>query len=649
MSSPTLANQSKSLRLNLLEETRFEKLPVTVYKDQHVASKVVAQRIASLIRQKQKAGTFAILGLATGATPVGVYAELVRMHKEENLSFQNVITFNLDEYFPMQPEAAQSYVSFMGEHLFNHVDIQRENIHIPDGTISKEQIATFCLEYERKIESLGGLDMQILGIGRTGHIGFNEPGSAPNSGTRLVTLDDLTRRDAARDFGGKANVPTKAITMGIGTIFKAKEIILMAWSKKKASIIKKAVEGEISGEVPATYLQLSQNIEFVLDEDAASDLTRFNIPWLVKDCVWDEALIKKAVIWLSGVVKKPVLKLTEEDYNNHGMAQLVVERGSAYNINIHIFNKLQHTITGWPGGKAGADDSQRPERANPPQKRAIVFSPHPDDDVISMGGTFIRLVDQGHDVHVAYQTSGNTAVWDDDVLRYMEFAIDYSDSLGTDSKKLKAVYADARSFIEKKQPNQTDSQEIRNVKAFIRKSEAIAGARYAGLKDSNIHFMALPFYETGKTKKNPVSQVDVDLTMELLQKIKPHQIFAAGDFADPNGTHIVCFKIITEALAKLKNESWTKDCWLWIYRGAWHEFETHEIEMAVPLSPQEVERKRYAIFKHQSQKDRPVFPGDDAREFWLRAEERNRETAQNYDKLGLANYEAMEAFVRWRF
>ena len=553
MSSPTLANQSKSLRLNLLEETRFEKLPVTVYKDQHVASKVVAQRIANLIRQKQKAGTFAILGLATGATPVGVYAELVRMHKEENLSFQNVITFNLDEYFPMQPQAAQSYVSFMGENLFNHVDIQRENIHIPDGNLSKEQIATFCLEYERKIEALGGLDIQVLGIGRTGHIGFNEPGSAPNSGTRLVTLDDLTRRDAARDFGGKANVPTKAITMGIGTIFKAKEIVLMAWSKKKASIIKKAVEGEISGEVPATYLQLSQNIEFVLDEDAASDLTRFNIPWLVKDCVWDEALTKKAVIWLSGVVKKPVLKLTEEDYNNHGMAQLVVERGSAYNINIHIFNKLQHTITGWPGGKPGADDSQRPERANPPQKRAIVFSPHPDDDVISMGGTFIRLVDQGHDVHVAYQTSGNTAVWDDDVLRYMEFAIDYSESLGIDSKKLKAVYADARSFIEKKQPNQIDSQEIRDVKAFIRKSEAIAGARYAGLKDSNIHFMALPFYETGKTKKNPVSQVDFDLTMELLQKIKPHQIFAAGDFADPNGTHIVCFKIITKLRTKLLN------------------------------------------------------------------------------------------------
>jgi glucosamine-6-phosphate deaminase len=645
-----LTNNTQTARLNLLEETRFEKLPVTVYKNQQVASKIVAQRIASIIRQKQKQGNFAVLGLATGATPVGVYAELVRMHKEENLSFQNVITFNLDEYYPMQPQAVQSYVSFMNDNLFAHVDIQKNNIHIPDGTLPKDQIASFCLEYERKIESLGGLDLQILGIGRTGHIGFNEPGSAPNSGTRLVTLDDLTRRDAARDFGGKQNVPTKAITMGIGTIFKAREIILMAWSGKKAPIVKKAVEGEISSEVPATYLQLSQNVEFILDEDAASELTRFNKPWLVKDCVWDELLTKKAVIWLSRQVKKPILKLTEEDYNNHGMAQLVVERGSAYQVNIHIFNKLQHTITGWPGGKPGADDSQRPERANPAQKRVVIFSPHPDDDVISMGGTFIRLVDQGHDVHVAYQTSGNTAVWDDDVLRYMEFAIDYSDSLGIDSKKLKQVYAEARSFIEKKQPNQIDSQEIRSVKGFIRKTEAIAGARYAGLQDDHIHFMALPFYETGKTKKNPVSKADVDLTAALLQKLKPHQIFAAGDFADPNGTHIVCFKIILEALSQLrKTESWTNDCWLWMYRGAWHEFETHEIEMAVPLSPQEVERKRHAIFKHQSQKDRPVFPGDDAREFWLRAEERNRETAQNYDKLGLANYEAMEAFVRWKF
>ena len=637
-------------RLNLLEETRFEKLPVTVYPDEFVAAETVARHIADLIRKKQSQGEPAVLGLATGATPVDVYARLVRMHREEGLSFKNVITFNLDEYYPMQPEAKQSYVAFMDENLFDHIDIDRSNIHIPDGTLSPEDIASYCLGYEQKIEEIGGLDLQILGIGRTGHIGFNEPGSAPNSGTRLVTLDDLTRRDAARDFGGKENVPTKAITMGIGTIFKAREIILMAWSKKKASIIKKAVEGEISGNVPATYLQLSDNVKFVLDEDAASELTRFNTPWLVKDCVWDDALIKKAVIWLSSEIKKPILKLTDEDYNGHGMAQLVTERGPAYDINIHVFNKLQHSITGWPGGKPNADDSQRPERAEPAQKRSLIFSPHPDDDVISMGGTFIRLVDQGHDVHVAYQTSGNTAVWDTDVLRYVEFAIDFNESIGQETGKLEDIYEKMRNFLKTKQPNEIDLEEIRDVKAFIRKSEAYAGARYAGLEDRNIHFMALPFYETGKTEKNPVKEVDIELTMELLQKIKPHQIFAAGDFADPHGTHIVCFRIILEAMKRLrKTEEWTKDCWLWMYRGAWDEFETHEIEMAVPLSPMEVHKKRNAIFQHQSQKDRPVFPGDDQREFWVRAEQRNRETAENYHRLGLADYEAMEAFVRWKF
>lgn len=637
-------------RLNLLEETRFEKLPVTIYENQEIASRKVAQRIANLIIEKQKRSEKTVLGLATGATPIKVYAELVRLHKEEGLSFRNVVTFNLDEYYPMSPTSAQSYVVFMKENLFDHIDIDMNNVHIPDGTIQLEEIPSYCLEYEKKISDYGGLDLQILGIGRTGHIGFNEPGSAPNSGTRLVTLDDLTRRDASRDFGGKENVPTKAITMGIGTIFKAREIILMAWSGKKASIIKKAVEGEMSGDVPATYLQLSQSVEFVLDQDAASELTRFNTPWLVKDCVWDELLIKKAVIWLSNTMDKPILKLTEEDYNSHGMAQLVTEKGPAYNINIHVFNKLQHTITGWPGGKPNADDAQRPERAEPAQKRSLIFSPHPDDDVISMGGTFIRLVDQGHEVHVAYQTSGNTAVWDHDVLRYMEFAIDLNKSLGKGNEKLLPLYEQMRKFIAGKAPNQIDMKEIRDVKAFIRKTEAIAGARYAGLPDENIHFMALPFYETGKTVKNPVTDIDVDLTVELLRKIKPHQVFAAGDFADPHGTHITCFRIIVEALERLrKTDEWTKDCWLWMYRGAWHEFETHEIEMAVPLSPQEVERKKIAIFQHQSQKDRPVFPGDDEREFWVRAQERNRETAEHYHKLGLANYEAMEAFVRWKF
>jgi len=637
-------------RLNLLEETRYEKLPVSVYRNQQTASLKIAERIAKLIRSKQAEGQRAVLGLATGVTPIKVYQELVRLHREEGLSFKKVITFNLDEYYPMKPDARQSYVTFMHEHLFDHVDIDKQNIHIPDGTLPTDKIAAWCLAYEKKMEALGGLDLQLLGIGRTGHIGFNEPGSAPNSGTRLVTLDDLTRADAARDFGGKANVPAKAITMGIGTIFKAREIILMAWSSKKAPIIKKAVEGEISGEVPATYLQLSDNVEFVLDRDAASALTRFDTPWLVKDCLWNEQLKKKAVIWLALKLGKPILKLTEEDYNTHGLAQLAVEQGPAYDINIAVFNQIQHTITGWPGGKPNADDSQRPERAEPALKRVVIFSPHPDDDVISMGGTFMRLTEQGHDVHVAYQTSGNTAVWDDEVLRFVEFAIDFNKNIGEDSRHLQNIYADMHLFMKKKQPNQVDTPEILTVKGFVRKTEALAGARYVGLPDDHIHFMALPFYETGKTKKNPVTDEDIRLTIELLQQVKPQQIFAAGDFADPHGTHVVCFNIIMAALKRLKEtEEWVKDCWLWLYRGAWQEFAIDEIEMAVPMSPQQVLNKRYAIFKHQSQKDRPVFPGEDAREFWVRAEERNRITAELYDRLGLPEYEAIEAFVRWGF
>ncbi len=637
-------------RLNLLEETRFEKLPVTVFKNPDEASVSVAHRIADLIKAKQATGGHAVIGLATGATPIKVYAELVRLHKEEGLSFSNVITFNLDEYYPMQPDAKQSYVTFMNKHLFDHVDIVRANVHIPDGTLPQEAIHDYCLKYEQQITELGGLDFQLLGIGRTGHIGFNEPGSAPNSGTRLVTLDDLTRRDASRDFGGKENVPTKAITMGVGTIFKAREIILMAWSENKAPIVKKAVEGEISSEVPATYLQLSDNVEFVLDEAAASSLTRFDTPWLVKDCEWDNKTIKKAVVWLAQKVGKPVLKLTEEDYNNNGMAQLATEKGPVYNLNIDIFNQLQHTITGWPGGKPNADDSQRPERAQPAKKRAIIFSPHPDDDVISMGGTFIRLADQGHDVHVAYQTSGNTAVWDDDVLRYIEFARDFAEAMGREKDDILKLYDDTRKFFEAKKPNQIDTKEIREIKAIIRRGEAVAGARYAGLPDDHIHFMDLPFYDRSKFDKKISYEDDIQQAVELLQAVKPHQIFAAGDFADPHGTHKVCFDIILQALLRLrKTEEWTKDCWLWLYRGAWHEFPIHEIEMAVPLSPQEVYRKRMAIFKHQSQKDLPVFPGDDAREFWVRAEDRTSETARLYDELGLAEYEAIEAFVRWKF
>ena len=637
-------------RLNLLEATRFEKVPVSVYPDPSTASKVVAKRIADIIRNKQKNGENAILGLATGATPVKVYAELIRLHQEEGLSFKNVITFNLDEYYPMQPDAAQSYVTFMNKNLFDHVDIERSNINIPDGTLATDLINAACEAYEQKITDLGGLDIQILGIGRTGHIGFNEPGSAPNSGTRVVTLDDLTRRDASRDFGGKENVPRKAITMGVGTIFKAREIILMAWSGNKAEIIKKAVEGEISSEIPATYLQLSDHVEFILDTDSASLLTRFDLPWLAEDIEWTPVLVKKAVVWLSLEVKKPILKLTEEDYNNHGMAKLVTQTGPAYNINIRIFNELQHTITGWPGGKPNVDDSQRPERANPAKKTSIVFSPHPDDDVISMGGTFIRLADQGHDVHVAYQTCGNTAVWDDDVIRYLEFAEDFAKEMGIDASKIASLYKESRDIFATKKPNQIDTEIVRKIKALIRKGEAIAGARFVGLPDANIHFQDLPFYDRQKFSKDVSFEDDIQQTMELLRQVKPHQVFAAGDFADPHGTHKVCFNILYEALRRLKaTDEWTKDCWLWLYRGAWHEYPIHEIEMAVPLSPQEVYRKRLAIFKHQSQKDLPVFPGDDPREFWVRAEDRTSETAELYDQLGLANYEAIEAFVRWEF
>lgn len=637
-------------RLNLLEETRFEKIPVSVYKNEQEATLMVAKRIAKVIRDKQEKGEIAVLGLATGVTPIKVYAELVRMHKEEGLSFKNVVTFNLDEYYPMQPNAEQSYVTFMNDKLFNHVDIPKENINIPDGTLDIGAIGDFCKKYEQKINQYGGIDIQILGIGRTGHIGFNEPGAAPNSGTRLVTLAELTRKDASRDFGGKENVPKKAITMGVGSIFKAKEIILMAWNKKKASIIKKAVEGEVSADIPATYLQMSPNVEFIVDEDAASLLTRFDKPWLAHDIEWDNTTIKKAVVWLALKLKKPILKLTDEDYNIHGMARLIAEQGPAYNMNIRVFNELQHTITGWPGGKPNEDDAKRPERANPAKKNVILFSPHPDDDVISMGGTFIKLASQGHDVHVAYQTSGDSAVWDDDVVRYLEFAEEFAKLTGFDAAKVHDLYNENVEIFKNKKPNQVDNEFVRKIKFLIRKGEATAGARFVGLPEENMHFQCLPFYERRKFDKNFPFEDDVILTMELLRKVKPHQVFAAGDFEDPHGTHKVCFDIVYEALKRLKQtDEWVKDCWLWLYRGAWHEFPIHEIQMAVPLSPQEVIKKRKAIFKHQSQKDLPVYPGDDAREFWVRAEERTSETANLYNQLGLAEYEAIEAFVRWPF
>jgi len=628
---------------------QFEKIPTRIYENSAIASKEVAGRIASLIRHKAQRGEMAVLGLATGSTPTGVYNELVRMHEEEGLSFQNVISFNLDEYYPMEPDALQSYHRFMNEYLFDRVDIKKENVHIPDGKLKLEEVDQFCQDYEKKIEEVGGLDIQVLGIGRTGHIGFNEPGSSISSRTRMIALDRITIRDAASDFFAEENVPRRAITMGVGTIMKAKAVLLLAWGEGKAPIIKETVEGEITELIPATFLQKHENVEFLLDEAASAELTRSKAPWLVGPCVWDDKMIRLGVVWLCQELGKPILKLTDEDYNEHGMGDLIAEHGAAYGINIRIFNEMQRTITGWPGGKPNADDTHRPERKDPFPKRSLIFSPHPDDDVISMGGTLLRLVDQGHEVHVAYQTSGNIAVFDDAAMRFIDFALDFSKSFGQNSKEAEKLYTDSRDFLNNKTPGQPDSRELQQIKGLIRRGEAKSACRYCKVKDEHVHFLDMPFYETGRVKKKPIGEEDVELIVELLQKVKPQQIFAAGDLSDPHGTHRVCLDAIFQAIERLKGEAWMKDCWVWLYRGAWQEWPVSEIEMAIPISPEELRRKREAIFKHQSQKDSALFPGNDPREFWQRAEDRNRNTAQIYDALGLPEYEAIEAFVRYHF
>lgn len=627
----------------------FEKLPVKIWEDSRDASIHVARSIALAIRQKQQDGEKIVLGLATGSSPIKVYQELVRMHKEEGLSFHNVITFNLDEYYPIQPEADQSYVRFMFDCLFSHVDIPKENIHIPDGTIPMEKVQDYCDSYEKMIDVAGGIDIQILGIGRTGHIGFNEPGSWESSFTRMVRLDGLTRRDAIKDFLNEESVPTRAITMGIASIMKARTIYLLAWGQHKAPILKEAVEGPVTPAVPASFLQKHPNVRVILDKAAAESLTRMTAPWLCGMCNWTEELACQAVVWVAQRTGKPILKLTNEDYNEHGLSELMLQENGAYDLNIKIFNRLQHTITGWPGGKAKAGDSTRPERAAPAKKRCIIFSPHPDDDVISMGGTFMRLVDQGHEVHVAYQTSGNIAVHDHDVRRFAEFLQEFARAQGLAGSELEKKYKKVLRFLKNKKPGDPDIPEVLSIKGLIRRGEARAGARYSGLEDGKIHFLDMPFYETGRARKGDLSDADIQVVAGLIEKVKPHQVYAAGDLADPHGTHRVCLEAIFKAFDRLKDRPWMKDCWLWLYRGAWHEFHIHEIDMAVPMSPDQVIRKQKAIFMHQSQKDHPPFPGEDEREFWQRARERNKATAELYRKLGLAEYEAMEAFVRWRF
>lgn len=636
--------------------TAFEKIHTDIFENSAEGSLAVAREIAELIRKKEQENKPCVLGLATGNTPKLVYAELIRLHREEELSFRNVYSFNLDEYYPMPPDSAQSYVRFMKEQLFDHVDIPDDHYFIPDGTLPMEEVPAFCRQYEQKIEDLGGLDVQLLGIGSNGHIGFNEPGSLVDSKTRLIALNHTTRAAAASDFGGLSTTPKKGITLGVKAIMSARRVILMAWGEGKAAIIKEAVEGPVTEQVPASYLQAHSGTTFVIDEASAQELTKYKTPWLVETVVWDAKMTRKAVTHLALQLGKSVLKLTDKDYNDNGLSDLLAVYGHAYDINIQVFNQLQHTITGWPGGKPNADDTYRPERAEPARKRVIIFSPHPDDDIISMGGTFIRLHEQGHDVHIAYQTSGNIAVSDDEAYRYIDFAVDFNsrgDAPGPGADENDGhdaeLYKTAREFLRKKKPGETDLPEVRRVKGIIRRSEARATCRFVGLPEENVHFLNMPFYETGQVQKKPLGEEDIRIVADLIDQIKPHQIFAAGDLADPHGTHKVCLDAVFAAIGQLKDKEYMRDCWLWLYRGAWAEWDIHEIEMAVPMSPEQVLQKRFGIFKHQSQKDGVVFQGNDSREFWQRAEDRNAATADLYDKLGLAEYAAMEAFVRWKF
>ena len=629
----------------------FEKIPTKIFKNAKEGSVFVAKQIADFIREKDAKKEPCIIGLATGSTPKSLYAELVRMHKEEGLSFKHVIAFNLDQYYPIEKDAIQSYHRFMRTQLFDHVDIDQNNCHIPDGTIAKENIKQHCAAYEQKIIDAGGIGLQILGIGINGHIGFNEPGSSIFTKTRLTTLTNTTRLANTYEFANISAVPRLAITVGISTILKCKKILLMAWGNSKAPVIQQAVEGDDSEHVPASLLQNHDDVTFVIDDQAASELTRYKSPWLTGECDWTDKMIKKAVVNMSLKLGKPVLSLTNSDYNEYGLSDLLVEKGDSYEINLQVYYMLRNSITGWPGGKPNAVIPEHPERSTPFPKKVLLFSPHPDDDIISMGGTFQRLHDQGHEVHVAYQTSGNIAVTDEFVTRFMDFAVGFEEMFDVDSNKSKSILHSARGYLEKKDPNQTDTSDIRAIKGLIRRCEAAATCRYVGLKDGQWHFQNLPFYETGTVEKKPMGEDDIKLTVELLKKIKPQQVFCAGDFADPHGTHIVCFNVVLEALKRIKasGDVWVNDCWLWLYKGAWQEWKIEEIEMAVPMSPEQVMKKRFGIFIHQSQKDMVPFQGNDSREFWQRAEERNAETADYYGKLGLTQYAAMEAFVRWHY
>ena len=627
--------------------TRLEKIPADIYESAEEGANHIACEIAQLIRDKQKAGRFCVLALPGGNSPRNVYSALIRMHKEEGLSFRNVIIFNLYEYYPLTADAINSNLNALKEMFLDHVDIDKQNIFSPDGTIPKDTIFEYCRLYEQRIESFGGLDAVLLGIGRVGNIGFNEPGSRLNSTTRLILLDNDSRNEASKMFGSIESTPISSITMGVSTILAAKKIFLMAWGDDKAKMVKECVEGAVTDTIPASYLQTHNNAHVVIDLSAAGNLTRIHRPWLVTSCEWNDKLIRSAIVWLCQLTGKPILKLTNKDYNENGLSELLALFGSAYNVNIKIFNDLQHTITGWPGGKPNADDTYRPERAKPYPKRIVVFSPHPDDDVISMGGTIRRLVEQKHDVHVAYETSGNIAVGDEEVIRFLHFINGFNQIFNnSEDKVITDKYAEIRKFLKEKKDGDIDTRDILTIKGLIRRGEARTACTYNNIPLDHCHFLDLPFYETGRIQKGPLTEADVEIVRNLLREVKPHQIFVAGDLADPHGTHRVCTDAVFAAIDLEKEEGakWLKDCRIWMYRGAWAEWEIENIEMAVPISPEELRAKRNSILKHQSQMESAPFLGNDERLFWQRSEDRNRGTAALYDSLGLASYQAKEAF-----
>jgi len=640
---------------SLLPVSRFEHAPLATFADSLEASQATAAEVAALIRTRQAAGRPVVLGLATGSTPVSFYAELVRLHREQGLSFANVSTFNLDEYYPIAPDHPQSYHRFMREHLFDLVELPRNQIHLPDGTVPKAEIDAHCAAYEQKIRAAGGIDFQILGIGRTGHIGFNEPGSPRRSLTRLVTLDPLTRRDAAGDFGGDDHTPHFALTMGVRTILAARRVVLMAWGQHKAEVVRVALEGEMSAQVTASFLQEHENAVFILDHAAAGALTRYRTPWQLgpleeQGLAWDERMTRRAILWLSQHCQKAILKLTDDDYNEAGLQDLLRAHGSAYESNLAGFYQLQHTITGWPGGRdpqrtRPGDALVRPLRAASAAvypKRVLLLSPHPDDDVISMGGTLCRLVDQGHEVHIAYEVSGAGAVPDEAVWRALAFLRDS----GLAAQGLGAQVSELCSALESGAPLPHGARVVQ-WKALIRRHEAMAAARVCGVPPGRLRFLDLPFYDTASPRNRKTGPRDVEIVRQLLAEVRPHLIYAAGDLDDPHGTHRLCLRVLREALASVASESWLRDAELWLYRGAWAAWALDEIDLAVPLSPQEVLRRRRAIFRHETQKDQALFLGADQREFWQRTDDRSRHLAQAYNALGLAEYEAIEAFKRW--